>query len=77
MAVRNFWIEATIDGRRTQLKGGPQGRDGGFHLVIYQRENGLITSPLTIEGSIGPHGDLVLQAVDSSGSEVFYNQTRR
>lgn len=50
MAVRNFWIEADIDGRRTELHGGPVRKDGGFDLRIYVRDNGSSKLALVIEG---------------------------
>ena len=40
MALRNFWIEAAIDGRRTELTGGPVNRHGGLTATIYQRKDG-------------------------------------
>lgn len=40
MLTRNFWIEASIDGRRTRLSGGPRGEKGGMTLVLWQRVKG-------------------------------------
>ena len=40
MALRNFWIEASSDGRRTDLEGGPRSKNGGLGVTIYQRNNG-------------------------------------
>jgi len=45
MAVRNWWIEADVDGRKTPLSGGPRSKDGGFQLTIYQRVKGNIDNP--------------------------------
>lgn len=42
MAVRNFWVEAEIDGRETNAKGGPVRKDGGMEVTIYQRDDGQI-----------------------------------
>lgn len=42
MAVRNFWIDAGIDGRATVLSGGPRGKQDGMDVTIYQREEGGI-----------------------------------
>lgn len=50
--VRNFWIEADIDGRESTLKGGPQNKEGGFTLTIYQRDEGCITEGVTIIGRV-------------------------
>ena len=41
-SVRNFWIEATIDGRKSRLEGGPVGKDGGMDVVIKMRDKGEI-----------------------------------
>ena len=38
MALRNFWIDAKIDGRKTELEGGPQAKDGGLSVDILQRD---------------------------------------
>ena len=48
MAVRNFWVEAEIDGRQTELKGGPVNKHGGLELNLYQRNNGGIDHPIKI-----------------------------
>lgn len=50
MAVRNWWIEADIDGRKTRLSGGPRAKDGGLDLVIKQRSGGAIVAPVEIRG---------------------------
>ena len=46
MAVRNFWVDADIDGRQTGLGGGPMSKDGGMDVTIYQRDGGRKKSPL-------------------------------
>ena len=46
--VRNFWLEATIDGRRTRLVGGPRAKDGGMSLTLYQRSGGSVACALEI-----------------------------
>jgi len=38
--VRNFWLEAEIDGRKDPLKGGPRQSDGGMIIRLYQRHRG-------------------------------------
>lgn len=50
MAVRNFWIEADIDGRKTSLEGGPRSKDGGFNLTVYIRDHGSIAKALRVTG---------------------------
>lgn len=60
MAVRNWWIEADIDGRKTLLSGGPRNKDGGFRLTIRQRNKGAIDYVGEISGRVNNDGDLVL-----------------
>lgn len=40
MALRNFWVEVEIDGRKTKICGGPRSRDGMMTVKVFQRENG-------------------------------------
>lgn len=40
MAVRNFWVKANIDGRETELSGGPRAKDGGMKILVKQRNHG-------------------------------------
>lgn len=48
MAVRNFWVEADIDGRSTKLAGGPAAKNGGMTVVIKQREECQIITAFKI-----------------------------
>jgi len=52
MAVRNWWIEADIDGRQTTLEGGPRNKSGGFEMAIYQRHQGEILRVGTIVAKV-------------------------
>lgn len=48
MAVRPFYINADIDGRKTPLAGGTKRADGDHTITIYQRDEGAITTPFKI-----------------------------
>lgn len=48
MAIRNFWVEADIDGRQTTLAGGPRGKTSGMEVTLYQREEGSIATAIRI-----------------------------
>lgn len=61
MAMRNWWINAVIDGRKSDLYGGPQSKDGGFYLTIRQRDKGQSVSALIIRGWMKDDGELVLE----------------
>lgn len=75
--VRNFFIDADIDGRVSQLTGGPRGKNGEFKCTFYIRENGEVsTARLVVTGQC-KNGDLHLEASiieedgpDSAGVKV-------
>jgi hypothetical protein len=48
--VRNFWIEAHVDGRAVKLAAGPASRYGGFTLTVYQRDKGGVMEALRLYG---------------------------
>lgn len=58
--VRNFWIEANIDGQATKLVGGPAKKEGGFSLTVKQRDGGAVAHALTITGAVCEDGTLRL-----------------
>ena len=50
MTIGNFFIWADLDGMDEVLEGGPKGEDGGFTLVIHQRNQGGVITPIRISG---------------------------
>lgn len=48
MSVRPFYISADIEGRKTELTGGPRRKDGYMNIEITQRDEGAITTAFTI-----------------------------
>jgi hypothetical protein len=60
--VRNFWLEADVDGRISTVAGGPRGKDGGITLRIYQRSGGEVKTALRIECHACRDGTLRLDA---------------
>lgn len=58
--VRNFWITADIDGRRSPFASGPVRKDGGFDLTIKIRDGGNVVRALDIIGRADEDGDLRL-----------------
>lgn len=73
--VRNFWVEADIDGRETNANGGPRSKDGGMDVTIYQRDDGEIKTVLRII-SRAYDGKLVT-TVDANGERVAKIETKR
>lgn len=74
--VRNFYIKGSIDGRKTNLTGGPSRKDGGMVLNLTQRNNGGIDKCATIE--CNAEGDVLKTIIyDKDGKTIFENITNR
>ena len=56
--IQNFYIEANIDGSKEPLKGESKGKDGGFSLSIYQRNNGETNKIIQVDGFARGDGTL-------------------
>ena len=66
MAMRNFWIEGQIDGRKSRITGGPQSSGGGFDLTVYQRDDGESKVGARITGRV-VNGELILDVDPGAG----------
>ena len=75
MAVRNFWVEADVDGYQTMLDGGPRRKDGGMDVTIYQRDDGCIKTAIRI--CCRAYGEKLVTTVDVDGERVGKYETRR
>ena len=76
MAVRNFYVEANIDGRETTLGGGPRNKMGEMTVRLYQRDEGEITDALLIECR-ERDGVLITEVYDKDHNLIFTNETKR
>ena len=76
MAVRNFYVEANIDGRATTLGGGPKAKTGEMTVRLYQRDEGSITDALLIECHEN-EGVLITKVYDKNHNLIFKNETKR
>lgn len=70
--IRNFWIEASIDGRETKVTGGPRGKRDGFDLRIFMRNEGQVEQAVYISGWANSEGQLILEVdpVDHDRVEI-------
>jgi len=73
--IRNFWLEASIDGQKTKLSGGPKSADGGFSLEIKQRDDGEIFTAATVSGFVGEDGHLRLVIEKRDDSDKWTAET--
>lgn len=70
--VRNFWIDADIDGRKETLSGGPNNKTGGMRAKIYMRDKGSVSHAVTIEATAGKDGHLTLEIWGSNQDRIVY-----
>ena len=75
MAVRNFWIEVTVDGRKTKIATGPRSKDGGMEITIKQRNNGSIDHALTVRCTVDDQ-NLRTKASSGNGKAVDFQTVR-
>ena len=74
--MRNFWMDASIDGRKSELVGGPASKDGGMNVVIRQRVGGLSKVAFRIE--CYANGDeLVTSVFDKDGQAIAKFTSKR
>ena len=76
MAVRNFYVEANIDGRETTLGGGPKNKQGEMSVRIYQRDDGAISEALMIDCE-ERDGVLTTKVYDKDHNLLFTYETKR
>ena len=75
MAVRNFWVETDIEGRKTVLKGGPRGKNGGMEITLKQRDEGGIVTAFSINCYV--EKDQCWTEITSNGKVVASYVTKR
>lgn len=73
--VRNFWLELQVDGSATRIETGPREKDGGFTLVIRQRDKGNIIAAMEVRGQVTTDGQLRLRA--GTGEQLITVTTNR
>lgn len=77
MAIRNFYLNADIDGRKTRLTGGPSSKDGGMALTVTQRRNGEIVKAYSIESYVTKDGRLKTTVYGQDGGALHSFTTDR
>ena len=75
MALRNFWVTANVDGRSTDLEGGPRAKDGGMTITVLQRKNGTKKKAVVVR-CWESDGELFTN-VKINGEDVGTVQSRR
>ena len=76
MATRNFYVKGMVDGRQTEITGGPTARDGGMRLYLTQRDDGSISDKdIVIDCFAKDDGTLVTQVI--ANSSIVYEQVTK
>lgn len=74
--MRNFWLEADIDGRETLVTGGPRSKDGGMNVEISMRDGGCSVTACTIH-CYEYNGLLCVTVRDTDGNIVYARNSHR
>lgn len=77
MAVRNFYVEADIDGRQTTLGGGPASKTGEMTVHIHQRDDGGIVSDVVKVLCREHNGILTTEVYNNEGELVLTYESKR
>lgn len=78
MAVRNFYLKATIDGRKTPLSGGPGTKDGGMWLHVTRRNQGKIEDAISLECFVKTDGEtLCINVFGPDGNTIWTGYSKR
>lgn len=75
--VRNFWLDADIDGKATRLSGGPVNKEGGMTATLKIRDDGTVHKALTINAFAYPDGRLLVNVFDGDGELVHKIESAR
>lgn len=76
MALRNFWLETKIDGRKTVLTGGPKNKKGGMRTKIYVRDRGTSIVACSIDCT-ERDGNLIINIYNNDGQCIYSDITKR
>jgi hypothetical protein len=63
-AVRNFWVEVYVDGRKTNIGTGPRCKGGGMMIEVFQRDRGCIKKACTLYCTSDQGENLTTELVD-------------
>ena len=74
--VRNFWIEIEVDGKTHKVACGPRSKDGGFRLVVKQRDDGCVIKAMEVQGFADDKGNIRLDTFIGDGQLKSFT-TRR
>lgn len=75
--MRNFLMEADIDGRASLVSGGPRAKDGGMHISIRQRDEGASVTAFSISCFVDCDGMLNTFVYNCKGHCIARFSTER
>ena len=75
--VRNFWVDLSVDGRRSDVGTGPVSRSGGLYARFYIRDKGEVVGSITVDAVVRVNDGLRLRVLDPEGKCIFEQETER
>lgn len=76
MAIRNFYLDGRIDGRTTEISGGPANKNGGMYVDLFIRDEGQSRLAIRVN-CIEVNGKLILAVEDGKGNSIHKIETKR
>ena len=77
MHVRNFYVDGCVDGRQSNVSGGPKNKEGGMRLEVTQRNDGEVETAFVIKSYVAYDGELITRVTNSKGEIIGEHRTKR
>jgi hypothetical protein len=75
--MRNAWMDASIDGRKNDISGGPIGNDGTMAVNFRLKNKGESVQSVYVRTYAAHDGRLDLVVYDEHNNEVYRHATQR
>ena len=76
MAIRNFYLQGRIDGRKAEISGGPASKNGGMYVDLFIRDEGQSRLAIRVN-CIEVKGKLILAVEDGDKNAIYRIETKR
>lgn len=75
--MRNFYLDAQVDGRKNHLHGGPAAKSGGMSIDVYQNHDAESELAVKVLCQATESGTLLVQVYDPHGNLLFARTSQR
>ena len=75
--LRNFYLEAEVDGKKTKMVGGPKHKDGGMNINLFVRDKGELMRAVSIDCFVGFDPNELIIRVKAPDTDTITINTKR